>query len=371
MPLDAGMVPLDCPVPMDYIVNSETVSKLLSEINVNKAIGPDDIPSWILRDHALTLAHPICTIFNASIREGYLPAIWRSAIVIPIPKVNRPRIISKDLRPISLTAVLSKQLEKIIGGWMLNNIVDRLDMNQYGGLRGLSTTHALVDMIHTRLLTAEERKASHVVLLDYRKAFDHVDHTVLVTKCKSYNLPNFIIRWLCAFLSDRSQRVRLGQELSDWVSLKGSVPQGSWLGSLLFIVLIDDLHPPCIMHKYMDDTTFTVKVQKGSSGSMQTHVNQAVSWSTTNKMIPNVDKTKDMVISFHKQPIDILPICIEGIEIERVKSVKLLGIIITEKSPGMKIPPTSVPKLPSDYTILNSCAGLGLTVWTCSRSMSL
>ena len=243
VPLDAGMIPLDCPVPMHYIVNSESVSKLLSEINVNKAIGPDDIPSCILRDHALTLAHPICTIFNASIREGYLPAIWRSAIVIPIPKVNPPRTISKDLRPISLTAVLSKQLEKILGGWMLDYIVVRLDVNQYGGLRGLFTTHALVDMVHTWLLTAEERKASHVVLWDYRKAFDHVDHTVLVTKCKSYNFPNCIIQWLCAFLSDRSQRVRLGQELSDWVSLKGSVPQGSWLGPLLFIVLIDDLHP--------------------------------------------------------------------------------------------------------------------------------
>ena len=114
---------------------------------------------------------------------------------------------------------------------MLDYIVDRLDVNQYGGLRGLSTIHALVDMLHTWLLTAEERKASHVVvLLDYRKAFDYVDHTVLVTKCKSYILPNFIIRWLCAFLSDRSQKVRLGQELSDCVSLKGSVPQGSWLG---------------------------------------------------------------------------------------------------------------------------------------------
>ena len=175
-------------------------------------------------------------MFNASIREGYLPAIWRSTFVIPIPKVNPSRIISKDLRPISFTVVLSKQLEKIIGGWMLDYIVDRLDVNQYGGLRGLSTTHALIDMVHTWLLTAEERRASHVVLLDYRKAFDHVDYTVLVTKCKSYNFHNFIIRWLCAFLSDRSQRVRLGQELSDWVSLKESVPQGSWLG-LLFIVL--------------------------------------------------------------------------------------------------------------------------------------
>ena len=131
MPLQAGMVPLDCPDPM-HSVNSEKVSKLISEINVNKAIGPDDIPKWILRDHALTLEHPISTKFNASIREGYLPAIWRSAIVIPIPKVN-PHRISKDLRPISLTAVLSKQLEKIVGGWMLDYIVDRLDVNLYGG----------------------------------------------------------------------------------------------------------------------------------------------------------------------------------------------------------------------------------------------
>ena len=84
---------------------------------------------------------------------------------------------------------------------MLDYIVDKLDVHQYGGLRGLSTTHALVDMVHTWILTAEESKASHVVLLDYRKVFDHVDRTVLVTRCKSYNLPNFIIRWLCAFLS--------------------------------------------------------------------------------------------------------------------------------------------------------------------------
>ena len=120
------MVPLDCPVPVCFIISSETVCKLLSSININKAIGPDAIPSWILRDHALTLAHPISTIFNASIREGYLPAIWRSAIVIPIPKVDPPRNISEDLRPISLTAVLSKQLERIVGGWMLDSIIDRL-----------------------------------------------------------------------------------------------------------------------------------------------------------------------------------------------------------------------------------------------------
>ena len=136
-PLAAGMVPLDCPTPACFIMSSETVCNLLSSININKAISLDCIASWILRDHALTLAHPISTIFHASIREGYLLTIWRSATVIPIPKVNPPRNISNDLIPNSSTAVLSKQLERIVGGWMLDSIIDRQDVNQYGRIRSL------------------------------------------------------------------------------------------------------------------------------------------------------------------------------------------------------------------------------------------
>ena len=181
-------------------------------------------------------------------RVSYHP-IENQPMLSLFPKSTPPRVISKDLRPISLTAVLSKLLERFVRGWMLDLMFDKMDSSQYGGLKGLSTTHALVDMVHNWLLAAEERKVSHVVLLDYRKAFDHVDHSVLISKCKSFDLPNFIIRWLCAFLSNRSQRVRLGRKLSDWVGLKGSIPQGSWLGPLFFIILINDLHPPCAVHK--------------------------------------------------------------------------------------------------------------------------
>ena len=140
---------------------------------------------------------------------------------------------------------------------------------------------------------------------------------MLITKCKSFDLPNFLIQWLCAFLSNRSQRVRLGRELSDWVDLKGSVPQGPWLGLLPFIIRINDLHAPCAVHKYMDDTTLTTQVQKGYMSLMQTLVDQTVSWSKANKMIPNVDKTKDLKISFLKQPIDIPPVTIQRIDLER------------------------------------------------------
>ena len=176
--LDVGIVPLVCSVPVNYTINTDTVLKLLAKINVSKATGPDDIPGWILRDHALTLAHPVYTIFNASIREGFFPSNWKSANVIPIPKVNPPHMMSKDLRPISLTAVLPKLLERIVGGWMLDLMFDRPDSSQYGQLKDLSSTHT------RRLLST-----------------------------------------------------------LDWVGLKGSVPQGPWLCTLLLIIRIKDLHP--------------------------------------------------------------------------------------------------------------------------------
>ena len=102
------MVPLDCLVPVCFIISSETVCKLLPSININEAICP---MVFLVRYSVIMLsplAYPFSTIFDVSIREGYLHAIWRSAIVIPILKVNLACNISKDLRPISLTAVLSK-----------------------------------------------------------------------------------------------------------------------------------------------------------------------------------------------------------------------------------------------------------------------
>ena len=189
--------------------------------------------------------------------------LWKCATVIPIPKVTLARKIEEDLIPISLTAVLSKELESIVGGWISDIIVDKLDVRQYGCMKGLSTTHALVDIVHNWLVATEKRMASHVVLFGNRKPFDHVDHTVLVNKCKMYGLRRFIIRWIGAFLSDRTQRVRLGQEISEWVHLKGSIPPGTLLGPLLFVILINDLGAPCATQKYMDDTTLTFWVWKG------------------------------------------------------------------------------------------------------------
>jgi len=90
----------------------------------------------------------VCAIFNASVHDGIFPTIWKKANVVPIPKTNPPRKIESDLRPISLTSTLSKVLESIVGGWILEFVWEKLDKQQFGAIKGRSTTHALVDILH-------------------------------------------------------------------------------------------------------------------------------------------------------------------------------------------------------------------------------
>jgi hypothetical protein len=94
------------------------------------------------------LAEPLSAIFNESVRTGVVPSIWKQAKVIPIPKVHPPVALEKDIRPISLTPTISKVLESIVGEWISNLVVSHLHKRQYGGMKGRSTTHALVDILH-------------------------------------------------------------------------------------------------------------------------------------------------------------------------------------------------------------------------------
>ena len=111
-------------------------------------MGPDSIPTWVLQDFVPLLAPPLCAIYNSSIRESSLSAIWKSATVVPIPKNNPPASVEKDLRPISLTPVLAKGLEFFVFRWLMRLVDYRLDRSQYGAISNSSTVHALLGLIH-------------------------------------------------------------------------------------------------------------------------------------------------------------------------------------------------------------------------------
>ena len=116
---EIAIPPQSLDFPSNFYIDTATVERKLSQININNARGPDGLPNWFLRDFAPVLCQPICSIYNSSIRDGFVPLIWKSANVIPIPKVHPPRNIESDLRPISLVPTIANVLESIIGSWIL------------------------------------------------------------------------------------------------------------------------------------------------------------------------------------------------------------------------------------------------------------
>jgi len=115
-PLDDGSSPPPPDVvPSEFVISVADVKRKLSQINVHKAPGHDGLPNWLLRDFSRDLAGLVCAIYNASVREGFVPSRWKEANVVPVPKVQPPRAVKADLRPISLTATLAKLLETFVG----------------------------------------------------------------------------------------------------------------------------------------------------------------------------------------------------------------------------------------------------------------
>ena len=149
--------------------------------------------------------------------------------------------IGKDLRPITLLPQLSKCLEYFPREWILAEVSDILDPHQFGSLKNSSTVLTLVELLHNWLAALETPgKVVRILLLDFRKAFDRVDHKILLTKLSNMGLPNCLTRWMTSFLCERQQRVKLGNISSGWRKVGAGVPQGTLTGPIAFL-----LHKQC------------------------------------------------------------------------------------------------------------------------------
>ena len=127
-----------------------------------------------------------------TLRQGHVPKIWKQANVIPVP-IYPPKLVENDLRPISLTATLSKILESFVGGWILEAVGHQLDTNQYGALKQRSTSHALVSVLHHWSTALDNGDSVRALFVDYSKAFDRVDHSILLNKMTAIGVPKLVV----------------------------------------------------------------------------------------------------------------------------------------------------------------------------------
>jgi hypothetical protein len=296
-------------------------------------MGPDNIPAGIINEFAHILAAPLTSIFNSSLREGTLPALWKSATIVPLSKKHPPTVIEKDVRPISLTPIVSKVFESIVLKWVDTVVQPKLDKRQFGSIAGTCTTDALVEMVHQWYQATDSHSTRvRILLLDYSKAFDLINHELLISKLEAIGVPAHLLRWMTAFLLDRQHRVRIGDVLSDPGSPNGGVPQGTLSGPKNFLVHINDLTTPCPTYKYVDDSTIFEICGPGTVSKLQDSANIACQWSRDNDMKINASKTHELLIDFTRNhqlnSSSLNNINIDGLVIQRTDSAKILGVTI-------------------------------------------
>ena len=310
-----------------------SIFRKLCSINPAKAQGPDGIPGWLLKENADLLAPPIMDIMNSSFREGRLPLSWKEADIVPVPKQRPIQDVNKHLRPISLTPILSKFAEDyVVHDFVMPAVLKKIDKRQYGTIPKSCSTHALVSMIHNWHVSSDGNSAAiRAVLFDFRKAFDLIDHNILVRKLSDYDIPNPILCWIVDFLSDRRQRVKLAQDcLSEWRYIPAGVPQGTKLGPWLFLIMINDLKAgEAEMWKYVDDTTISEVITKGQKSCIQQMVDDLAIQARNDGFQLNERKCKELRISFAKNEPEFDPIWVNRQTLETVNSVKLLGLNIS------------------------------------------
>ena len=331
---DHHIFDIDEPLPAVFTISVEETEAALLKIKTGKATGPDNIPPWILKDFAHILSRPIAAIYNSSLREGILPTMWKTATVVPLPKKHPPTSIEKDIRPISLTPIVAKTFESLVLKWVDDAIRDNIDPKQFGFIKGTGTTDALVELMH-KWYEATDRNETfvRVLLLDYTKGFDLINHEILIEKLLQMDIPRHIVRWMAAFLLDRTQMMKVGDCLSAAGSPNGGVPQGTLSGPKDFLVQINDLRTPCDIMKYVDDSTIFEICQYSNLSRIQESADIAHKWSQDNDMQINSSKTKEMCICFSKDfdfNNSIQNIMIDDVNIERVNHAKVLGVTISD-----------------------------------------
>lgn len=288
--------------------------------------GTDNIPSWFFRNCSYEIADIIAYMLKLSFSTGTVPSQWKKAIVTPVPKVPKPTAIS-DYRPISVTPLLSRLAERIlVTKWLLPAIPNQLLDDQFGFKPTGSTECALVYMMNKIAAILEECEYVRCLMIDFSRAFDVVNHAILLPKISNLSLPDCIHNWIICFLSGRQQMTNVAGVFSQYLPINQGILQGSGVGPIFYIVMESDLRtlsPRNLLFKYADDTNLLVPANSDLDITDEfEHIKQ---WAINNKMLINMNKTKELV--FRRPSLNHFLSPTPITHIPQVDSAKLLGII--------------------------------------------
>ena len=317
----------------DICITPLAVQDRLSKIEPNKAFGPDGISPRVLKELSTQLALPICILFNKSLESGVLPMDWKSAIITAIFKKGS-KSDPNNYRPVSLTCVLCKLLESFVRDAIVNHMIDLSLYSecQHGFRKGRSCATQLLEVLEDCTKFMDEGNSFDIIYLDFKKAFDSVPHKRLLIKLESYGITGNVLKWVGSFLSNRIQKVKVKDAISDEAAVLSGIPQGSVLGPILFTIYINDLpdNVSSACKIFADDTKLYSTTD--NHANLQIDINHLTEWSEKWQLLFNASKCK-VVHYGHNNPKTVYNIVSNGIyvDIEECQEERDLGVLFDQQ----------------------------------------
>ena len=306
----------------------------------NKTFGIDTIPVKMLKVIRTTISPILAKLVNFSLSSGEFPKSLKTARVTPIFKGGSKCDVN-NYRPISVLPLFSKIFEKIVYKQIYQYLEsnDILFKNQFGFRRKKSTTHAFINQLQYLYNNIDKNNFVFSLFLDFRKAFDSVDHNIMLSKLYFYGFRGNVHNWFKSYLSNRKQFTSINSHNSDPLKVTHGVPQGSILGPLLFLIFINDLPNVSSLFKFLlfaDDSTLSTNFSENEIPLIKCKINNEMKllndWLISNKISINATKTKYIIFSYRvKKELNLGELTIGNTKISETDNIKFLGIFLDSR----------------------------------------
>ena len=324
---ECGNLGLNCAFPIleELSINENLVLELCKTIDINKSRGPDDLPAIILKNCAHSLSHSLCQIFKKICQTSTYPESWKQSLVVPIHKKGSKQDVS-NYRPVSLIDLASKIFEYCLFLALYNHLYPFFDDAQYGFRKRRSCVLQLLKHLDLIYKAIEQNKPVDVIYTDFEKAFDKVDHDILLRKLHFHGIRGKLLTLIQSYLRNRPQRVKINNSLSYCFLASSGVPQGAIPAALFYLIFINDMPKVCLSSEALlnaDDAkflNFTVDI-----GPFQNDLNNVFSWTVYNRASFNTDKCYYMSFGRTISP----QLCFNDKVIKRRDLHEDLGLIIS------------------------------------------
>ncbi|MEL7307906.1 MAG: reverse transcriptase family protein, partial [Pseudomonadota bacterium] len=319
----------------DVFVATDDVSKVLKQLPNNSSPGPDGIAYPLLKYGGQNFVQQCARLFNFLLDKSFVPDEWKCGIIVPVYKGKGSKVECKSYRPISLTCVFSKVLERLLKTVITNHLISNnlLNSSQHGFLARRSCLTNLLSFFETLTDAVDQKLCADVVYLDFSRAFDTIPHKRLLLKLESFGIQGKLHAWISSFLCDRTQCVSIRGIQSSRSPVLSGVPQGSVLGPLLFLMYVNDLDDVVFSSnilKFADDTKlftlFDPHVVAPQCSPINDDLNRIFKWCETWCLKLNMEKCMCMHIGSTNP---CLPVCVSGNQLSPVSSVRDLGVYIS------------------------------------------